>query len=83
MIKKEEELKCAMATIGLWNRGLKTLDNIIGSQQICSDKMALALVVRKSKNRVHQHLMIQELKERENKKFNIRMDFSTFLELVR
>ena len=21
MIKKEEELKCAMATIGLWNRG--------------------------------------------------------------
>ena len=38
MIKKEEELKCAMATIGLWNKGSKTLDNIIGSQQICSDK---------------------------------------------
>ena len=31
MIKKEEELKCAMATISLWNRGSKTLDNIIGS----------------------------------------------------
>ena len=27
-----------METIGLWNRGSKTLDNIIGSQQICSDK---------------------------------------------
>ena len=41
MIKKEEELKCAMATIGLWNRGSKTLDNIIGSQQICSDKSGI------------------------------------------
>ncbi|GMP44045.1 hypothetical protein CsSME_00013156 [Camellia sinensis var. sinensis] len=38
IIKKEEELKCAMATIDLWNKGSKTLDNIIGSQQICSDK---------------------------------------------
>ncbi|KAF5953579.1 hypothetical protein HYC85_006435 [Camellia sinensis] len=41
MIKKEEELKCAMATIGLWNRGSKTLDNIIGSQQICSDNSGI------------------------------------------
>ena len=41
MIKKEKELKCAMATIGLWNRGSKTLDNIIGSQQICSDKSGI------------------------------------------
>ena len=41
MIKKEEELKCAMATIGLWNRGSKTLDNIIGSQQNCSDKSGI------------------------------------------
>ena len=38
MIKKEEELKCAMVTIGLWNNGSKTLDNNIGSQQICSNK---------------------------------------------
>ncbi|CAL5382710.1 unnamed protein product [Camellia sinensis] len=41
MIKKEEELKCAMATIGLWNRGSKTLGNIIGSQQICSNKSGI------------------------------------------
>ena len=40
-IKKEDELKCAMATIGLWKRGLKTLDNIIGSQQISSDKSGI------------------------------------------
>ncbi|KAF5933585.1 hypothetical protein HYC85_029756 [Camellia sinensis] len=41
MIKKKEELKCAMATIGLWNKRSKTLDNIIGSQQICSDKSGI------------------------------------------
>ena len=31
VIKKQEELKCAVATIRLWNKGSKTLDNIIGS----------------------------------------------------
>ena len=41
MIKKEEELKCAMATIGLWNKGSKTSDNIIGSQQMCYDKSGI------------------------------------------
>mgnify|MGYP003703581231 CR=1 FL=1 len=41
MIKIEEVLKCAMSTIGLWNKGLKILDNIIGSQQICSDKSGI------------------------------------------
>ena len=31
-----------MATFGLRNRGSKTLDNIIGSQQICSDKSGIS-----------------------------------------
>ena len=41
MIKKEEEFKCAIATTGLWSKGSKTLDNIIGSQQICSNKSGI------------------------------------------
>ncbi|KAF5934408.1 hypothetical protein HYC85_030579 [Camellia sinensis] len=41
MIKKEEELKCAIATIGLWNKGSKTLEDIIGSQQMSCDKSGI------------------------------------------
>ena len=41
MIKKDEELKVAMVTISLWNKGSKTLEDIIGSQQICSDKSGI------------------------------------------
>ena len=50
IIKKEEELKCAMATIGLCNKGSKTLDNIIGSQQICFDKSGIGFGGKKEKN---------------------------------
>ncbi|THF99040.1 hypothetical protein TEA_000656 [Camellia sinensis var. sinensis] len=45
MIKKEEELKCAMATIGLWNKGSKTLEDIIGSQQMYCDKSGIGFVI--------------------------------------
>ena len=55
----------------------------LGLNKFVLTRVALALVITKSKNRVHLHLMIQELKERENRKFNMRMDFSIFLEFVR
>ncbi|GMP23151.1 hypothetical protein CsSME_00000857 [Camellia sinensis var. sinensis] len=52
MIKKEEELKCAMATIGLWNRGSKTLEDIIGSQQMSCDKSGIGFGGKKEQKQI-------------------------------
>ena len=39
--QKEEELEDARATIDMWNKGSKTLEDIIGSQQMSCDKSRL------------------------------------------
>ena len=83
IIKKEEELKCAMVTIGLWNKGSKTLDNIIGSQQICSDKSGIGFGDNKEQKQSASTSHDTRTQGKEEQKLNIRMDFSNFLELVR
>jgi len=55
----------------------------LGLNKFVLTRVALALVVTKSKNRVHPHLMIQELKGKGSSRFNERKEFSIFLELVR
>mgnify|MGYP003702271385 CR=1 FL=1 len=83
MIKKEEELKCAMVTIGLWNKGSKTLDNIIGSQQICSDKSGIGFGDKKEQKQSASTSHATRTQGKGAQKFNMIIDFSIFLELVR